>query len=167
MTREEVLKYLQEDEQGKALLEELKKPLVAKRDELLGSIKDLTSKLAAAEQRKADADRLLIDERQAVRLMAVDQELERQFKRLEIPKTHWAALSAHLKAHHEIELKANGQQREAQIKGQKISEFLDVWKHTDEAKALLPAPVNTGGSAEGSSESAEIQSFEEKLLKLV
>ncbi|GAI90220.1 unnamed protein product, partial [marine sediment metagenome] len=144
MTKAEVLKFLTETEEGKGLLEELKKPLLTKRDELLAQIKNLGEKTTSVSQREADANRLLLDEREAINKMAIDDRLEVEFRRLEIPSTHWVALSAHIKAHNEIEVKANGPLRVAEIKGQKLSDFLDTWSKTDEAKALIPAPAAHG-----------------------
>ena len=167
MDKNEVQKYLTEDPAGQALLEDLKKPLLKKRDELLGEIKTLGEKHTATAQREADGKKLRISDQEAIRKLVIDDELRRQFKRLGIPITHVEALLAHLKANHDIEVVANGPLREARIGEQKLSDFLNSWAQTDEAKALIPAPANDGGGAPGSEELGdnEVSSFEKELRK--
>jgi hypothetical protein len=56
MDKAQVKQYLTEDDEGKALLEELKRPLLDKRDELLAETKRLREASSAAEQRAVAAE---------------------------------------------------------------------------------------------------------------
>jgi hypothetical protein len=76
MTIDEVKAFLAEDEGGKALLEELKGPVLAKNKELLGEMKARDARHAEAVQRAAFAEKLLAD--QAAQRSAEEAEKKRE-----------------------------------------------------------------------------------------
>ena len=81
----EVKIFLTEDEGGKALLEELKSPILAKNKELLGEIKARDARHAEAVQRATLAEKLLAD--QAAQRAAEEAEAKREGLRALAAKT--------------------------------------------------------------------------------
>jgi hypothetical protein len=158
MDKNEVREYLQNTEEGKALAEEIKQPLVQKRDELLTENRQLGEKLKTANQRAADSEELLSSEREAVKRMAIDDELDRHLDRIGVLDTHKEAVKSDLKSKNDFAIEANGTQRVAKSKpqsdeesGAMIGDVVDRWAETDEAKASIKAAVNSGGGATGNS----------------
>lgn len=174
MNREAVRDYLTDNDEGRALLEELKAPLLQKRDELLAKVKTLNERLSDAVRRADGADELLAREREAVQHMAVDEALRRELGRVKVHPGHIEAVEALIKARSDIAVKADGQRRYAVIReGDEetpLSEWLDSWADSEEGKGYVLARDNSGGGAIGSGDStnagpsSEEQTYYENLL---
>ena len=74
-----------ETDQGKEWMTRHKKPLLDKRDELLGELKAVNGRLAEASQRVADSEKLLSEERAAIRKAVVDAPLTAMLEKIGAP----------------------------------------------------------------------------------
>jgi hypothetical protein len=159
MDTAEIKKFLLQDERGKALLEELKGPLIQKRDELLASLHEVNGRVAQAASRAADAEKLLIEERASMEKVVVDSELARILKSERVYEQAIPGIVQELKQVYGLQVSANGADRKAcgKIKGPDgvekeaaVTEIVQDWIRTDGAKAVIPAG-NSGGGASGGS----------------
>lgn len=153
MDREAVKQYLENEEEGKALLEELKKPLISKRDELLSLNKQLHEKLTGETQRATDAAKLLEDERKAVRSMVVDQRLDAMMEEHAVIPSLRTIVKQKLLSENDIDVHADGTTRKAIVRHDEnekpLEEWFKSWTETDEARQVM-LNLSSGGGAIGS-----------------
>lgn len=156
MNVEEVRKFLTETEEGKALAEEIKAPLLSKRDELLQENKRLGEKLTAETQRADDTEKLHKEDRAALHETIVDGTLDELMSKYNVlPQARESVRSA-IKGRENITLeKSDGGRRVATVKTEDgksvpLEDYMHSWKETDEAKLYIRAG-NSGGGAQGNS----------------
>ena len=149
MTREEANEFIKSEE-GAAWLNEQKAGLLSKRDELLGTVNKLTAQVTESGQRVHDAEALLTQEREAMRRLVVDGELDRLLTTHNVLAQHREAVKLLVQAHNDITVKADGQQRTAVIGDKSLADFMNEWAQTDAAKHYIAAPLSGGGDALGS-----------------
>ncbi|OHE66411.1 MAG: hypothetical protein A2001_19280 [Treponema sp. GWC1_61_84] len=167
MEIQEVKKYLTEDEAGKALLEELKAPILAKNKELLGSLHEANGKTAQAEQRAADSSRILEEERAAVSTLAIDKELSRLLKQARTIEPAIPGLVAELKEAHGLQVKADGLNRTAMsADGRTLENVIDEWSSSDASKALRLAVRSSGSGAMGGAGIGAVSLTRESLARM-
>lgn len=157
MDLEELKKWIETDE-GKAWLEGQKQPLLKKRDELLAAIQKGNANLAEQTQRASDAEKLLTEERAALRAHVVDGELDRLLDEQHVPAPIRPTVTALLNETYGIELVADGGKKKAVAKlivedgTEKVvslKEMVTAWALTPEAKTVRLAPASMGGGASG------------------
>jgi len=163
----ELNEWIRTDE-GQTWLNEQKKGLIDKRDQLLASQKELNEQLKTAIQRADDAEKMLKDERGAIHSTVVGNTLDHFITGRVAPQYREAA-KALLTGRLDTTVKADGQQRIPMVGKDNLkdlplkdgedglpdqmplTDYLDRWTMTEEAKAYLPAPDNSGGGARGGS----------------
>jgi hypothetical protein len=168
MDANEVRKYLSEDEGGKALLEELKRPLLDKRNELLEALRLSNGKVAEQAQRTADLEGILAKERKAIDRAVVDEPLAAALEKAGVFKQVIPGLVRELREAHGLAVEALGDDRKAagklkirDAKGAEVETAADIntivetWKHTDAAKSVISAAGNSGGGASRSLNAAD------------
>jgi hypothetical protein len=157
--------------EGEAWGEQLKSPLLQKRNELLAALKDSNAKLAELEQRSAAAAEELSQERQALSALVVDKELARMLKEAHTMETVIPSVIAELKESNAITVKADGPNRQAvgKTKGedgteqeQSLAEIVSAWAATPAAKQVT-LNSSTGGGALGSTGRAYVAHSLDKL----
>lgn len=148
--KEAIRKYLTEHEDGKALLEELKAPLLAKRDELLEEVKSLSGRFTESATKVNDLSTLLAQERGAVQRLVVDDALDRFLTRANVLPDRIETAKAILKGRHEITVNADGVQRKAVVGERTLEDVVREWSESDEARHFVAAAQNSGGGARGS-----------------
>lgn len=148
-------------EAGTAWLDEQKAGLISKRDQLLGELRAASSRGTELAQRAADVEKLLTEERAAVRFHVVDTELDRLLDEQRVPQAIRPSVIALLNESYGIELAvdptgANKRKAVAKLKGAdgaekvvSLREMIDHWKLTPEAKSVRLAPISAGGGAAG------------------
>ena len=160
MDPDEVREFLKTDE-GKQLAEEIKAPLLAKRDELLTENKRLGEQLTSQTQRADDSEKLLTDERSALHSHVVDTELDRLMDEHGVLSRARESLRSAIKSQNEIKLEtADGGARVPKVANGEtevtLSEYMQNWSQSEEAKSFLPASgYVVGGPSRASSGSGE------------
>lgn len=182
MDREQVEKWIETTE-GAAWLNEHKRGLIEKRDELLQKVKDLNEEHRKATQQVNDLQSTLAQERDAVRATLVDREVSSFVDRHVVPGLREGAKA--LFTGLDVTVAADGKLRTPVVSkdnlagllqageeapdGLPLGEYLDRWSKTDEAKAYLSAPQNSGGGAKGgvptSPNSSGSTAFEKAVLE--
>lgn len=137
-------------EEGRTWLDGHKKPLLDKRDELLSDLKAGNARLAELAQRAADSEKLLAEERQAIRRIVVDDGLAAALKQANVNPTSVPGLVAELRESNAFDVQSNGLERKALGAGGKdIGAAVAEWLGSPVAKFHVLAPVSNGGGAEG------------------
>jgi hypothetical protein len=176
MDANEVREYLQNTEEGKALLEEFKQPLINKRDELLAENRRLGEKLSAETQRATDNENLLADERTALHSHVVDGELDRLMDEHGVLPHAKEAVRSSIKSQNTIQLeKADGGKRVPMVANgdeqTSLEDYMASWANTDEAKSYIAAdgyivggvPTRSSGGGSQSQESGYEQDFRQAM----
>lgn len=133
-------------EEGAAWADGLKAPLLAKRDELLESLRQSNAKAAEASRARADSEKLLSEERAAIEKALVEGELSRILKGARVVEPAIPGVIAELREAYGLTLKANGLERKAVGKGKDaagkeieldLAGVVKAWGATDAAKAVI------------------------------
>ena len=146
-------------EEGAAWLEGQKRPLLAKRDELLESLRKGNAAAAQAAQRTADLEKTLTEEREATGRAIVDRELSRLLKESRVMEPAIPGVIAELKETHGIQVKADGRDRRAvgMMEGKQGMEEADLesivktWAASERAREVFLHPGSSGSGALGGS----------------
>ncbi|WP_319476850.1 hypothetical protein [Marispirochaeta aestuarii] len=180
MNIEELNKWIETPE-GRSWADGLKAPLIAKRDELLQKVKDLNEEHRTAAQQVNDLTETLARERGDMRDTLIDREVSEFVDRHVVPGLRQGAKA--LFTGLDVTVKADGKQRipivsKESLKGLPIEgdlpeglplrDYLETWGKTEEAKAYIAAPYNTGGGAHGGfnpPKKTEVDTFTEEVLK--
>jgi hypothetical protein len=149
-------------EEGQAWLNEHKKPLIDKKDELLGKLKTLNEGHSKTVQELNDATALLDQERAATRATLVKQAVD-FFVSQRVAQGMEDGARALLSSV-DVSVRADGLLR-VPIVGKEnleglsfegdppdslpLQDYLEAWSQTEGAKAYIKAPGNTGGGAHG------------------
>jgi hypothetical protein len=151
--------------EGAAWLENQKQPLLNKRDELLSQLKDSNAKLSEWDQRSADFEKSLSEEKAVVEKFVVDKELQSLLQKAAVYDGLIPEVIKSLKNAYSINIKANGNDRTASgiIKDNDgndkeidLAAIVENWKQKPENKAMQ-ACQSTGGGATGSLSSTTIK----------
>jgi hypothetical protein len=135
-----------------------KAPLLNKRDELLAALKEANGSLSALEQRAADAEKSLSEEREALSDLVINKELSRMLREAHVMESALPSVVAGLKDSYGITVRANGPERQATGKTKaedgtekeaSLAEIISVWAATPAAKQITLNNA-TGGGASGS-----------------
>jgi len=156
MDIKELESWIQTDE-GRGWLEGQKAALVAKNKELLESLHLANGKVAQAEQRSADASKLLDDERRAMNKAVLDGPLAAELKKAAVFDSLIETSIPEIQQGYALAVRAdgndrkvfgkiteNGVEREADM-----SECVQHWLVTDRGKASR-LETNSGSGAPGS-----------------
>ncbi len=148
---------------GRKWLDEQKRGLIEKRDELLQKVKELNEDHRKATDQVNDLTNTLTQERESYRKEIIDREVSSFVDRHVVPGLREGARA--LFSSIDIDVKADGQQRipivgkeslqglpiEGDIpESMSLRDYLDAWSKTEDAKSYLKAPDNSGGGARGS-----------------
>jgi hypothetical protein len=159
MDIQELEKWVTEGDEGKAWLENQKRPLLIKRDELLAALKESNAKLAEQDQRSAAAADELSQERAALSAVLVDGALASLLKNAHVFEVLIPEVVNSLKNAHGITVKASGADRMAvgtlkDKDGNETEAGLDTivkaWAELPGSKNVIQN-MNNGGGARGGS----------------
>lgn len=154
MNAEDVKNYLTEDPEGQALLEDLKKPLLQKRDELLAELAKSNGKAGEVLQRSAESERLLNEERASIRKLVLTDQLDKLLKGASVPDLLRPNVTASLLAANDGIVEANGLERMGFIRTKDsegketqvdLQTFVNTWAQSDEGKQIIPQPMVPAG----------------------
>ena len=155
MTKEEIKAILQTAE-GKEVLQEITNGLTGNRDEILGEKRKLQSSLETINSKL----NTLEAEGEALRgenfNLTVDRQIDKLLDETKIVPQHRRAVRALLKAEPLTIQEKDGEKQVLIGTGEKIQpleKWVVDWSQTDEGKAYVAAPANSGGGAGGSRES--------------
>ena len=171
-------------EEGEAWLNEHKKPLIDKRDELLAKLKTLNEGHGKTVQELNDATALLDQERAATRATLVKQTVD-NFVSQRVAQGMEDGARALLSSV-DVSVKADGPLR-VPIVGKEnleglsfegdppdslpLQDYLEAWSQTEGAKGYIKHPGNTGGGAGGirggydPPKKPEVETFEKAVME--
>jgi len=158
MNIDELNAWISSDE-GKAWADALKAPLLAKRDELLISLREANGRVAQVASRATDAEKLLAEERVAVERTVVDGELTRILKDKRVMEPVIPGVIAELKQAYGLAVHADGADRRAlgklkdeagNVKDVDLSAIYAAWSQTAAAREVTLDAGGSGGAAPGS-----------------
>lgn len=161
-----------------AAVEAATKPLLDKRDELLGEVKKLRKESAIKpedlerveqerDEYKANLDKAIKEAKEAKKLAetaseqlknesAFTQKLLVDNGLSDVLVKAGVSNPAHLKAvksmlASQVKIEADGENRVAKVGDKTLNDFVTEWASTDEGKHFITAPNNSGGNAQGGS----------------
>jgi len=145
-------------DEGKQWEEQLKAPLLKNRDLLLSELKIANGKLSEAEQRNAQTENDLSEEKAVVSKLLIDNELRRLLNNTHVFEALIPDIANSLKNAYSITVKASGGDRMAmgKLKDKEGNEteaaleaIIKAWAELPESKSVI-RNVNSGGGAIGS-----------------
>lgn len=155
----ELDKWLETDE-GAEWLEAKKAPLAKKKDELLEQVKTLRADLTEVQSSASGANSALQQEREALRELVIDRQLDKAMEGLRIHPKLKNAFRSELEEAYSFEVQADGQERKGIAKDADgneydLSEVLEKWGHdengqiTDDLRAYQVKGENRGAGVSG------------------
>lgn len=158
MTKAEILALLKTEE-GQAALKEITDGLEGNRNTILSEKKKLQGSLETVSSKLTELE----TERDSLRKenfsITVDHSVDRVMDQIGVMAQHRRAVRALLKLE-ALSIKDVDGERVVLIgkgdKAQPLEKWAVAWAATDEGKAYVSGPVNSGGSAPGSSESGSL-----------
>jgi hypothetical protein len=154
-----------ETNEGKEWGEQFKTPLLNKRNELLSQIKDSSAKLSEWDQRSAEWEKSLLEEKAIVEKYVVDKELQGLLKNANVFETLLPEVVKSLKNAYGITIKANGGDRMAigklkdkdgNEKEADLQAIVNEWSMSPEGLKLRQNN-NSGGGATGSHSISQVR----------
>ena len=154
----ELNSWIETTDEGKQWGDQFKAPLLNKRDELLSQIKGSNAKLTEWDQRSADYEKSLSEEKAIVEKFVVDKELQSLLEKAFVFEGLIPDVIQSIKNAYGITVKANGGDRKAHgmikdndgnEKELDLAAIVENWKQRSENKRLQ-ANCNSGGGATGS-----------------
>lgn len=134
--------------------DELREAIDAKEAEAAakdGDIEKIRSQMTAKHETAMEAVQKQLAAEQAVnRKLLVDNGLTSALTEAGVKTEYLPAVRALIQSSTDIELVDLDGQRSAQIGGENLKDYVTAWAQTDQGKAFVAAPDNSGGGANGS-----------------
>lgn len=124
--------------------------LEQERDTLTGQLDEANKSLKAAQKAVADTTKALEGEQGFTQRLLVDNGLMAALGEAGVKNpVHLKAAAALIRSSAKVEVKVDGDARTAVVGDKSLGEFVKAWAASDDGKAFVTAPVNSGGNASG------------------
>lgn len=125
--------------------------LEAERDRLAGEVSALGKKVKTAETAAETATKQLQSEQGYTNKLLISDGLNAALLAAGVTNpVHLKAAAAMIRESGGVEVKVEGDARAAMIGGKPLADFVKGWSQSDDGKAFVSAPSNSGGGGHGS-----------------